>query len=309
MAFVSIVFVTCYYPLSAWKTDSGEIVFQERKAKGGRELSLACGQCVGCRLKRSRDHAIRCMHEASMHDSNSFITLTYDDDHCPDDLSLCYSHFQLFMKRVRKKFKMRVRFYMCGEYGEDLGRPHFHAILFGAWFSDRYPWRLSPSGFQLYRSSLLESLWTYGNCEIGDVTFESAAYIARYCMKKVTGDKADEHYKVVDSDTGEIFWRVPEFNRMSLKPGIGAEWFAKYRSEVFPLDRVVVNGSECRPPKYYKRLLDSLPSDSGIADLVDGVDFRRYLSGVAMASDNTRERLRVKEVVAKSKIKTLLRKL
>lgn len=290
----------CFSPLHAFQTSAGDVVFAER-GDIKRSLVLPCGQCIGCRLERSRQWAVRCMHESSMHADNCFITLTYDDDHVPHDYSLNYRHFQLFMKRVRKSYS-RVRFYMCGEYGETYSRPHYHACLFGLRFSDLYPWRKSGAGFQLYRSPSLESLWPYGSCEVGDVTFESAAYVARYIMKKVTGINAEEHYKIVEPSTGEIYDRVPEFTRMSLKPGIGFTWYEKYKSEVFPLDRVVVRGVECKPPRYYKLLLDA---DPGL--MSDTVDYTRYVKGVELASDNTDDRLRVKEAVCKARIKNLQR--
>lgn len=238
-----------------------------------------------------------------MHEKNSFVTLTYDENHVPHDFSLNYSDFQLFMKRVRARIgRARVRFYMCGEYGETHSRPHFHACLFGLRFDDMYAWRKSPAGFQLYRSPTLESLWTAGSAEVGDVTFESAAYIARYIVKKVTGPNAAKHYEIMDPETGEIFQRRPEFTRMSLKPGIGYTWYEKYKKEVFPHDRVVVRGVECKPPKYYKLLLDRDPSL-----MSDNVEYARYLKGLELAPDNTDDRLRVKEDVCKSRIKTLRR--
>lgn len=291
----------CYHPLVAYQTDSGDVVFSER-GKIRRSLTLPCGQCVGCRLERSRQWAVRCMHESSMHLDNSFITLTYDDDHVPNDYSLNYRHFQLFMKRVRRNLNARVRFYMCGEYGETYSRPHYHACLFGFRPDDLYPWRMSGAGFQLYRSPMLERLWPRGSVEVGDVTFESAAYVARYIMKKVTGSHAESHYEMVDGVTGEVFTRVPEFTRMSLKPGIGATWYAKYQSEVFPLDRVVVRGVECKPPRYYSNLLKSTPGY-----LSDDVEYSRYLKALKLADDNTEDRLYVKEEVCKARIKTLRR--
>lgn len=290
----------CFHPLTAFRTDAGKIVFTDRGAH--RSLTIPCGQCVGCRLERSRQWAVRCMHESQMHDANSFVTLTYDDDHLPRDHSLTYRHFQLFMKRVRRNLNARVRFYMCGEYGETYSRPHYHACLFGFRPGDLYPWRKSGAGFQLYRSPMLEKLWPRGSVEVGDVTFESAAYVARYIMKKVTGKEAENHYAIVDPDTGEIYNRVPEFTRMSLKPGIGASWFEKYKSEVFPLDRVVVRGVECKPPRYYTDRLIAASDLDGAS-----LEYGRYLKALKFVDDNTEERLKVKEVVTLARINNLKR--
>lgn len=271
------------------------------------EFQIPCGQCVGCRLERSRQWAVRCVHESQLHVASSFVTLTYSDENLPFLNGLAYSHFQKFMKRLRKKFP-RCRFFMCGEYGDNFGRPHYHALLFGVHFSDRTPWRMSSGGFQLYRSRLLESLWTLGNSEIGDVSFESAAYVARYCMKKVTGKGAVSSggagaerpvlgaYERLDM-FGEIHQISSEFAHMSLKPGIGAGWIAKYKSDVYPEDVCVINGVKVKPPKYYLRYLQSLP---GVES--DLVEFERYKKGLEFQADNTPERLAVREVVARARL-------
>lgn len=149
------------------------------------ELRLPCGQCVGCRLERSRQWALRCVHEASLHDSNLFVTLTYDDEHLPEFNSLYYPDFQKFMKRLRKKFsRENIRFYMCGEYGETTLRPHYHVILFNFDLPDRRLYRRSHSGDHLFTSEILTKIWGKGFCPFGNVTFQSAAYTARYIMKK-----------------------------------------------------------------------------------------------------------------------------
>lgn len=285
----------CFHPIKAYKTADG-ISFVD-KGQTRSELALPCGQCVGCRLERSRQWAVRGMHEAQMHKKNCFVTLTYDDDHVPFDLSLNYLHYQQFMRKLRKVVGP-VRFFMCGEYGEENLRPHFHACLFGIDFPDKFHWRVSDAGSDSYRSPILEQIWTKGSSEIGEVNFKSVAYVARYIMKKVTGDLAEEHYKSVNVYTGEMYDRVPEFCQMSRRPGIGASWFAKYGSEVFPRDRVVVNGHECAPPRYYYRLLKEE------ANLVsDVVDSARALKIAKMNPDESSEaRLAVRETVAKARL-------
>lgn len=292
--------MACYYPLEAWRRGGG-VVFSVPGEKYG-EFQLQCGQCVGCKLERSRQWAVRCMHEKQMHESNVFVTLTYNDEHVPNDYSLMYRDFQLFMKRLRKnRLYNPIRFYMCGEYGEGFSRPHYHALLFGCFFEDRYKWRMSASGFQLWRSPTLEKLWNMGNCEIGDVTFESAAYIARYCVKSIT-DAGNEW--IYDPETGELIEREKEFTRMSLKPGIGATWFEKYKSEVYPLDRVVIRGVEMKPPKFYDNLLKL---DRGT--MSDDIGFAREAKALLLTADNTPDRLRAREIVTQARLKTKVRSL
>ena len=297
----------CYHPIDAFQCTDGSIVFTDNLKRNdvSRRLSLPCGRCVGCRLERSRQWAVRCMHEASLYDFNSFVTLTYDNDHLPEYNSLDYRHFQLFMKRLRKAFAPTViRFYMCGEYGEDFSRPHYHVCLFNCYFPDRKRIASGGSGSPLYRSQILSDLWPYGFSSIGDVTFESAAYVARYVMKKVTGDAAKEHYTTVDPETGEISTRVPEFAKMSLKPGIGAGWFDKFHADVYPRDMVVSRETPAKPPRFYDKLLDR-----NFPDLVDGVKFARYTSAQQRLDDNTAERLADRETVALAKVSALKRSL
>ena len=204
----------CYKPLDAWRPDdstgSKKLIFSYN-AKHCKsvipDLQVPCGRCVGCRLERSRQWAIRCVHEASLHKRNCFVTLTYNDVNLPEDRGLHYKHFQDFMKRLRKKYGEGIRFYMCGEYGEQLGRPHFHACLFNHDFDDKKLWKTTDSNSKLYRSKELEELWPFGYSSVGDVNFESAAYVARYIMKKVNGEAAELHYS---------FCRY--FNRGDIRP-------------------------------------------------------------------------------------------
>jgi hypothetical protein len=193
---------------------------------------------------------------------------------------------------------------MAGEYGEKLGRPHWHACIFGLSFDDKKLWRRSPSGANLYRSQDLELLWPFGHSSIGDVTFESAAYVARYIMKKVTGKNADEHYTEIDPESGEITKRKPEFTKMSLKPGIGYEWYKKYTSDVYPHDYVVVRGKKVKPPKYYDK---NYKIDNPYE--FDELLYLREKSAKLNYEDNTPERLLVKEQVTQAKLQKLKRNL
>lgn len=303
----------CFSPLQAWRTSKGDIVFWRRQ-DAINEFKLPCGGCEGCLLERSRQWAVRCMHEAQLWEKNCFITLTYEDP--PPWNSLVHSDFQKFMKRLRKRFKgdkelvddrtgkssRPIRFYMAGEYGSVRGRPHYHACIFNFAFEDLKFLRRTNSGSDLYRSAQLESLWPYGFSSVGDVTFESAAYVARYVMKKQNQD-IDVHAPV-DLETGEVIQRLPEYNRMSLKPGIGANFLDKYKSDVFPNDYVVVNGHKAKPPRYYfKRLQQQDP------DLYEQVEYSRAMKGLESCEENTVERLGARQKVLQAKLKQLQRNL
>lgn len=292
----------CYHPMKAMRSSHGVKVLPADAPIWN--LKLPCGQCHGCRLERSRQWAIRCLHEASLHDSNCFVTLTYSDEHLPSDGGLHHEHFQKFLKRLRKHFDpLKVRYYMAGEYGSNFGRPHFHAILFGVDFDDKKILGKSPSGSILYRSDKLERLWPFGYSSIGDVSFQSAAYVARYVMKKVTGDAARRTYEVVSTETGEVISRRPDYNAMSLKPGIGAGWFSKYSSDVFPHDRVVHDGTPSKPPRYYDKLLKRVDPDA-----FENIKQNR-VDNAPDWRDNTPERLAVKEQVSLAATSQLKRKL
>lgn len=208
---------------------------------------LPCGQCYACRIARSRDWAVRCVLEArAFGDENCFITLTYNDDHLPKDLSLHKEDFQKFMKRLRKNSGLKIRYYMCGEYGDLYQRPHYHACLFGYKPKDLVL-LFQKNGVKLYRSSFLEKCWTFGFVTVGNVTYESAAYVARYILKKQTGLSADAHYN----------GRLPEYTNMSLKPGIGTSYFEKYSDEVYNRDFVVVrDGIKAQVPRYFDSIYD-----------------------------------------------------
>lgn len=287
--------MACFHPLSAFQTTSGAVVFAELKKHGDilKSLTLPCGQCVGCRLERSRQWAMRCMHEASLYDQNCFVTLTYNNESVPFRHNLKYADFQRFLRSLRKRTGRKIRFFACGEYGEQTWRPHFHALLFGYDFPDKKPIRLLDAECDLFTSKFCEDIWNKGEVRLGAVTFESAAYVARYCMKKITGPNATAHYARIDEHG--MYSITPEFAHMSLKPGIGAPWLAKFQSDVYPRDYVVVNGKEVKPPKYYDRLMEE-----GLE--MDFVRFDRMCKADAYASDNTNERLADREKVAVARL-------
>lgn len=293
----------CVKPLLAYQCGNGDVIFTPERSFNDvrRELSLPCGQCIECRLERSRGWAMRCMHEASLYKRNCFVTLTYADAHVPSNGALDYPAYQRFMKRLRKRFAPeRVRFYMCGEYGPENWRPHYHACLFGIDFEDKKYLRVMPSGAKVYTSELLSELWPFGYTSVGDVTFESAAYIARYCVQKVTGDAAEAHYARVGG--------VAEFNQMSRMPGLGAGFLEKWESDIFPNDYVVVNGKECNVPKYYDRIFKK-KSAFAAQMFEDEIQHKREARARLRFEDNTPERLMVKAQVIEARAQFLKRTL
>lgn len=277
--------MACFRPLVAFRLDDGSISFSAKSGTISDELKLPCGSCDGCRLERSRQWAIRCVHEAQLHEHNVFATLTYDDEHLPDDSGLHHKDFQKFMKRLRKTGR-NARYFMCGEYGATNGRPHFHACLFNVFFFDRV--KFSDT---LFTSAELSRLWPFGFSSIGDVTFNSAAYIARYTLKKVGNDV--ERLGTLDYSTGEVNVKSPEYARMSLRPAIARDWWTKYSGDVMRRGDVVSRGRSMRPPRYYDKLLE-----------VDDPDLLAHFKAERLSKvrfeDGTPERLAVQEIVCKA---------
>ena len=255
--------MSCFYPLKAHKSIvDNQIYFDESKLSGlGYPLFLPCGRCLGCRIDYSRSWSVRCVHEASLYSDNCFITLTYDNDHLPEDGSLDVRHFQLFMKRLRDKFGSGIRFFHCGEYGEQFSRPHYHALLFNFDFPDKVFWRKTPSG-HLFTSPSLSDLWCKGYSVIAPLTFKSAAYVARYSLKKVSGARSHKSSSSYKAFQDYYQGRKPEYATMSRRPGIASEWFKRFSSDVYPGDFVVMDGKKVRPPRYYDSLFKLLRPDS-----------------------------------------------
>lgn len=190
---------------------------------------------------------------------------------------------QLFMKRLRKSQPQKVRFYACGEYGETTLRPHYHVILFNCCFSDCREHSKNSRDETLYTSPTLAELWPQGHSLIGAVTFESAAYVARYCVKKVNGPAGELHYD----------GRSPEFALMSRRPGIGSGYYERHGQEVRDHDNVVINNREQSVPRFYDTRTEAHSEKT-----FTSIRRKRKLKAAAAAGDNTVDRRRVKETIA-----------
>lgn len=253
---------------------------------------------------------MRILHESSLYEDNLFLTLTYSDEHLPAHDSLDLRDWQLFMKRLKKRHGGRqIRFFHCGEYGETTHRPHYHAILFNIEFKDKRLLKYS-NELPIYTSALLDGIWQKGDCYIGSVTFESAAYCARYVMKKLTGQRKSEYGS-----------REAEYCTQSRRPGIGKPWLEKWKSDVYPNDYCVINGKKVKVPKYYDNLIEdpasyhyeydenknpifvgslkSTPSEQRRA--------KRKRNAAKHSDDNTPDRLAVREEIQSARLSRLTR--
>lgn len=290
--------MACYFPTDAYQREGKGRLLWHCPDESWRLVRVPCGGCVGCRLERARQWAVRCMHEAALYSENCVVTLTYDEEKVPAGGSLEKSAFPLFMKRLRKELKgKRVRYYYCGEYGDRFGRPHYHALLFGHDFEDKYAWS-HRNGYAVWRSPVLEKLWRFGISETTELTPESIAYVARYVVKKLDQPQPRDGCHV-DGDGVLYPDRVAEFTGMSRgrKPdgGIGARWLERFRDETYPADGVVVDGKLRKPPRFYDMRMATLAPD--VFELV-----REKRRQARRLEDERPERLAAREKVARAQV-------
>lgn len=241
-------------------------------------VPIPCGQCIGCRIDYSKQWATRCMLEAEYHDSNYFLTLTYDEEHVPrseyvdietgeikESLTLVKKDLQDFNKRLRRALDYRdkdgFRFYACGEYGSQTARPHYHMIVYGLELNDLVFYKSTSYG-ALYTSPFLDKIWKNGHVVIGGVSYESCAYVSRYIMKKQKGNNnvVYDYYNI-----------NPEFVLMSRKPGIAREYFEDHKEIIYPRDNIVLlGGRTSRPPRYFDSLMANLDEE-----MMDDIKYKR----------------------------------
>lgn len=288
----------CYRPVTVFKDpDGGPISFHEKKDH--REIQIPCGKCIGCRIEIVDGWAFRCMAEASLHKDNHFVTLTYDDDNLPIDESLDHRHWQLFAKRVRKSLGP-FRFFMCGEYGENNTlRPHYHGLLFGLDIPDLVKSNSVYAKRDTFKSSTVSGCWGKGDVIIGTVTHESARYCAQYATKRVSKELEVERYSHI-TRFGEFVVRKQMYGKMSLKPGIGAEWFDRYWKDCANHGAVFQNQYKKKVPRYFNKLMEDLHPEE-----FEQMQFTRTQNALRFfqPGESSPARLEVKEAVAHAKRK------
>lgn len=305
--------MSCDAPIQAYfagsvNPDTGKrpVQFKLNGSLSGSRLLLPCGKCAGCRLEHSRVWAVRLMHENKMHKQSAFLTLTYDADNLPDFGTLVPGHLQAFHKRLHNRLLDQrgygIRYYGCGEYGDMNKRPHYHSLIFGYDFPDKRLYSKNARGESIFTSALLDDIWKLGACKIGTVSFDSAAYVARYCVKKVDGAKREAGHYVVYNADGVVAERVPEFAHMSRRPGIGATYFEKYGNEIATHDNVIVNGRAVPSIRYYDLQIARV-------DPLRLLVLKRNRRRKAVWFERTVDRRRVKEILRLKQLKSKERKL
>lgn len=267
----------CFHPIEAWDITKDfqhglvrDVVFKLPREyspiwmeRQGRRLMLPCRKCVGCRLSKSREWANRAVMEQIYHQESWFLTLTYDDEHLPRSFpvdestgeilsvhgTLVKKHLQDFFKRLRFNSGQKFRYFAAGEYGSQTYRPHYHVLLFGLRLNDLSVISRNFAGQPYYVSDIISKCWSDGIHILGPVTWQSASYVARYTMKKATHGFDRSFY-----DAAAI---LPEYQSMSLKPGLGYQYYVDH-PDIFNYDTFSVStpqgGRKMTPPEYFKKL-------------------------------------------------------
>ena len=219
--------MACTEQIPAWKppVEGGKLSFSPQPPPW-EHLFIPCGKCEGCRADQSLMWAIRCYHESQGWMKNCFLTLTYDDDHLPSDGKIVKEDLQKFFRALRDS-GTKLRYFACGEYGDQTRRPHYHAIIFGQDF--RYD--REDINDDCYTSPTLLKYWRKGHIMCAPVTVASIMYVCGYVSKKIG-----------DPDT---------FNLMSRRPGIGANWLKKYGDDIRRTGLVTVEGQTFPVPDRY----------------------------------------------------------
>lgn len=321
----------CYHPLKAIKIgtnlETGKDKYAISRYNSGDDLSnailLPCGQCIGCRIDYSRQWADRCMLELKDHESSYFLTLTYDEQHLDsiksgytdcetgeyhNNLTLNKRDAQLWHKNLRKaldeKGYPKIRFFMCGEYGSNTFRPHLHEICFGLRLDDLKFYKYNKQGQPLYTSEFLSKIWKKGFVIVGEVTWETCAYVARYVTKKLKG-QSGEFYQIHNI--------VPPFTLMSRKPGIARKYYEEH-PDFFDCSYISIatddGGRKIYPSRYYKSLLE-VDDPERFADLkLNNMVAAEFNNDARLSQTDLdyKEYLKVCEDTFSSKIKSLARK-
>lgn len=209
-------------------------------------LVLPCGQCLSCRIAKSREWYVRLWHELTYFDKSLFATLSYRDECLPSNFQLEKKALQDFIKRLRTKTKSKLKYYACGEYGDETERPHYHAIIFGIAVSDHTihkRWNLQHKSWALIATSgPCVDAWPFGEVILGYVEKDSLRYVTDYVKKKLTGSLA------------ETDGRIQPFSICS--NGLGKRFCLDNADQIRSNQNITVFGQSLGLPRYYVKLLD-----------------------------------------------------
>lgn len=288
----------CAAPIRAYKASTGRLVFYKSTdwqytVEPYTGLQVPCGTCICCREEYARQAAIRIAHEATCHETNSFVTLTYNDANLPTFGSLDYRHLTLFLKRLRRSVGA-LRYYAVGEYGDRSLRPHYHLCIFGHDFTDnRIITRMSPH--LLWTQEALTTCWGLGRVEVGALTFETARYTASYVTKKL---RSKQRYVRIDETTGELV--AVEQPKAFMSDNLGKDWWIQYGQQLEHNDYVIINGKKQKPPKAYDKWLAQIKPQT-----IQEIKTNREKKAKPTSKQQNRARARTAHARVKQKSKTI----
>lgn len=266
------------YSLARFSQITGKQLKYEDLMYNPKIMLIPCGQCIGCRIRQREDWTTRIELEARDYPKEEvwFITLTYDDDHVPGMIVktgeimrkvqytwkpgekrpssvqiLLYEDIQKFLKRLRKAYRGKLRYFVAGEYGEQTARPHYHMILYGWRPTDlENLYKIQHNGY--YTSDWLKDLWGMGQIQIAQAVPETYRYVAGYVTKKmyeIDGKKANEYYEL---------GQTKPFACMSLKPGLGDNYYQEHKAEIWRQGYIqCTNGKRAQIPRYYEKKMEA----------------------------------------------------
>lgn len=231
-------------------------------------LKVACGKCLNCRVAKRREWTARMLQELPYHNRSIFLTLTYADNHLPENYSLKKKHLQNFYKSLRRDLKVPIKHFSCGEYGPETLRPHYHAVVFGLGFSDRekimsaWPW-------------CDWSVYTIREKSFGLVERESIQYVAGYIHSKLSGSQAEEEY----DKTG----REPVFRLIS--NGIGKQYAIDNADQLDDQGYMTINGVKMSLPRYYLNLIGADRSAAKIRSKEKDIEETSKFTGLKLTEE------------------------
>ena len=266
------------YTLARFSKLTGKQLKYEDLMYNPKVMLIPCGKCIGCRIRQREDWTTRIELEARDYPKEEvwFITLTYDDDHVPGMIVktgeimrkvqytwkpgekhpssvqiLLYEDIQKFLKRLRKAYRGKLRYFVAGEYGEQTARPHYHMILYGWRPTDlKNLYKIHHNGY--YTSKWLSDLWKMGQIQIAQAVPETYRYVAGYVTKKmyeIDGKKANEYYEL---------GQTKPFACMSLKPGLGDKYYQEHKEEIWRQGYIqCTNGKQAQIPRYYEKQMEA----------------------------------------------------
>lgn len=305
-----------------------KIRYKNKKIDGELIQEIPCGKCIGCRLDYSRMWANRITLEAKEWPQETcwFITLTYNDENIPlkeventktgekkIGQTLSKEDLQKFNKRLRRHYSYHyehenIRFFAAGEYGETGGRPHYHICYFNLpIYTELIEVKKNELGQTIWTNKEIEKIWGKGFISIARQSWETAAYTARYILKKQKGEDAKWYY------TSQA--KIPEFTLMSRNPGIAKEYYEKYKNKIYEYDKITYQKGkkikEAKPPRYFDKLYDIEEHD-----MMEEIKLNRRTNAIKKhevemqyTTLTEEELLNIKEKTQKEKIKKCKRTL